>query len=213
MTRGQLTLTFDDGYSHIRANVLPLLDQHGLPGVFAVPLESASIGHETRLPMAPLNEWQQVSEPHEIAAHGVTHSDLTALPLEKLQHELSLPARELPATSLIYPGGAHNDTVVAQAAQTYGIARTTLYGLNNINPADPMRLKTINYTKRNWSLTRANARALWAVLANKWLIETYHIIEDDSEALHSVPLSEFAAHLQFIAKLPLRVSTLANAVH
>lgn len=207
-TRGALTLVFDDGYTTVYEEVLPLLHQYGVRAVFAIPLKVQEIAGEA---ITSPQEWLSVAarDGHEIVAHGITHKSFTTLSDRELIHELSEPAETLRTSTLVYPGGAHDDRIVNIAKKHYTAARTVVYGFNNLRPQDPMRLKTINFSKRNFSVARANIHALRALFQNKWLIETYHIVSKRrSTRMHSVVLDDLQAHLDFITSLPIKITTI-----
>ncbi len=209
-TRGALTLVFDDGYTAVYEEVLPLLREYGVRAVFAVPLAvpEKSIADQ---PLSLPDTWLSAAarDGHEIVAHGISHRSFTTLSDSELTQELSEPAETLRTSTLVYPGGAHDDRIVNEAKKYYTAARTVLHGLNDLHPQDPMRLKTINFTKRNFSVPRANIHALRALLQNKWLIETYHMVSSRPSALkHSVLLDDLDRHLDFIASLPIRITTI-----
>lgn len=212
--RGTVTLVFDDGYEVIYQNVLPLLNQLKIKGVFAVPLNSEVIEQTEGRPTVPWPEWLKIKKDgHEIAAHGISHRDLTTLSANKLTQELSRPAEQLSASTLIYPGGAFNDVVKQEAAKYYQAARGTRHGLETLPPRDPMALKTHNFTRKNFSIHKANALAMWTWLTSSWLIETYHLVDDNETArVHAVTLDAFKRHLSFIKDLPVRITTIQEAL-
>ncbi|MBI4022157.1 MAG: polysaccharide deacetylase family protein, partial [Candidatus Andersenbacteria bacterium] len=87
--RGCVTLVFDDGYTDVYNQVVPLLDQFGLPGVFAIPLDHSHIEQTEGYTVTPWPAWLNVRQRgHEIAAHSVTHADLTQLAPAQLDDEL-----------------------------------------------------------------------------------------------------------------------------
>ena len=212
--RGLITLTFDDGYEAVFNHVVPLLNAYKIPAVFALPLESEALARASDEPVKPWQEWLPLRElGHEIAAHSVSHQALTGLSDEHVRHELELPAQQLGATTLVYPGGAYNEAVIKEAKKIYTAARTTQYGWQSYPPPDPWRLQTVDYTKDNWSLLKANLRVLAAVAANRWLIETYHVVDISPSTMHhSVPLTEFRRHLEFIQTLPLAIKTINEVI-
>ncbi len=212
--RGGITLVFDDGYQTVYEEVLPLLASYNVRAVFAIPLapDKGMIAGEK---IASTKKWIVAAKKygHEIAAHSVTHTNLTTLSSAELKKELIDPVTELDTTTIVYPGGAHNDTVVMQAKKVYSAGRTVLHGLESMQPKDVMRLSTINFTKKNFSVVRANVRALQAFLQNKWLIETYHMVSKSISPLtHSVLLDDLDAHLNFITSLPVKISTIREMV-
>lgn len=210
--RGCITFVFDDGYDDVYRSVVPLLEKYKLRGVFAIPLESTKLAQETRLTIHPWSEWLSVrKKDHEIAAHSVSHTDLTTLTEPELLRELQEPAQILQATTLVYPGGAHNDNIVEVTKQYYKAARTVLKGFNSIPAHDNYRLKTYNFTKTNFSVFKANALAVWAYITDSWLIETYHVVSPTaSPLLHSTLLADFEKHLRFIKKIPLANKTIRD---
>lgn len=208
--RGVISLVFDDGYETIYRNVVPLLNELKMPGVFAVPLDNEAITRTEDRATVSWQQWLDIGSSHEIAAHGISHRGFGTLDDKELQDELALPAQELSAQTVVYPGGAVTNDIARAAAQYYRAGRTTAFGLETLPPQDVMLLKTVNYTKNNFSVIKANVRALWACLAGKWLIETYHIIDDqETGKVHAIRLTDFKRHLQFIAHLPIEIKTIA----
>ena len=213
-SRGTITLVFDDGYTSVFEHVVPLLDEFGIKGVFAIPLSAESLERSLQRSFTPWQTWLSVKERgHEIAAHSTTHTDLTECAPDALIHELSEPARELGAKTLVYPGGGYNDDVKEAAARYYSAGRTVVHGFESFPPKDSMALRTYNFTKKNFSTRKANMLALWALATNTWLIETYHIVDDnEQEHIHAVSLREFKKHLQFISRLPINIVTFQKAL-
>lgn len=209
-SRGVITLVFDDGYSQVYNNVVPLLNKNSMKGVFGIPLETEPLASREKRPIETWIKWQTIkSAGHEIAAHSITHRDLTSLTASELERELAEPANTLQTTTLIYPGGAHNDQVVEAASRHYSAARTVQRGIESKHPQDLMRLKSFNFTRQNFSVWKANLLALYACLADRWLIETYHMVNDeDFELTYSVPLSGLTRHLAFIRRLPIEIKTI-----
>lgn len=209
-TRGAITLVFDDGYQAVYDEVLPLLASYNVRAVFAVPLDALNkkiAGQD----IASYQTWLAAAahSGHEIAAHGISHINLTKISDFELTRELKEPAETLRTSTLVYPGGAHNDRVLDMAKKYYTAARTVLYGLNDMRPQDPLQLKTVNFTKKNFSVARANIHALRTLLQNKWLIETYHYVSKQPSSLaHSTLLDDLDAHLDFITSLPIKITTI-----
>jgi len=213
-SRGIITLVFDDGYQKVFSDILPLLDNHKIPAVFAITLQIDQLVQETSQNFTNWQQWQQVAatSSHEIAAHSLTHTDLTKLDKTSLQQQLLQPATTLGASTLVYPGGAFNNQVISVAKKNYQAARTLKRGFNSLNPADPYTLKTFNYTRHNFSPGKANFRALYAWLTNSWLIETYHLVDESTPITHSVKLSDFKRHINFISRLPISFKTIRQVI-
>ncbi|MEX1997109.1 MAG: polysaccharide deacetylase family protein [Candidatus Andersenbacteria bacterium] len=210
-TRGAITFVFDDGYQVIHEVVVPLLDRLALPGVFAIPLTTKTVAQTEDRPVTPWQQWQHIHARHEIAAHSIDHLNLTTCDSTQLAHQLQEPQQTLHATTLVYPGGAFNQTVQQAASSYYTAARTVQRGLSTLPPRQPLQLPTYNFTRHNFSVSRANYLATVAWVTNRWLIETYHLIDNNEhEKLHAVKLDDFTRHLQFVKYLPVRVSTIRD---
>lgn len=214
-TRGALTFVFDDGYAEIYDRVLPLLHELGIRAVFAVPVRSDTVATAEHAPVIQLAQWQQacVADGHELAAHGVDHRPLTSLSPEQLARDLTETKQQTGATTLVYPGGAHDARVRRDAAAVYAAARTTRWGMERLPPLDPYALKTYNATRKNFSLWRWNVRLLLACLRNRWCIETFHRVTADPQPFHAVPPDRLARHLRFARRLPIRIVTICDVLH
>lgn len=218
--RGVVTFVFDDGYQRVYENALPILDSHKMPGVFALPLDGQRLErseHRRVKYPQPVRRWQDwkhiEAAGHEIAAHSATHPDLRHVTASQLEHELREPKELLGATSFVYPGGAHNAQIVSQTMQYYAAARTVLRGFESLPPKDPYRLRTFNFSRNNFSVWKANLFVLWAWITNAWIIETYHMVDDNtSRMVHTVPRRGFESHVQFVSLLPIEVKTIKQVM-
>lgn len=225
MTRGATTFCFDDGYQAVYDRVLPLLRQYQVPAVFAVPVDTTTLKRTEGAPVVPLEAWKRAcaADGHELAAHGVTHRALPELGDTTLADELQRAQAATGATTLVYPGGAHDDRVVSAARRHYRAARTVLPGYNTLPPRDPFRLRSFVATRENFQVWKWNLRALWAWATNQWMIETYHNVSTGSRqqaagsrndgSRHTVPLDALQRHLRFLKRLPIRVATIRDVVH
>lgn len=213
--RGYVSIVFDDGYEAVYQNAIPILRRYRLPAVIALPLDGSKLAKTEHRAVRPWTAWLDlVKEGFEIASHSVTHSNLTRLSSLDLTFELSESARQLKAVTLVYPGGAVNDEVASQAARVYQAGRTIHYGFESVPPREPMRLRSYNFSRNNFSVLKANLLALWAWLTDSWLIETYHLIDDtDQTMVHNVPTAAFARHISFLAKMPLHVKTIKDIIN
>lgn len=212
--RGVITFVFDDGYERVYQNAVPLLDKYNLKGVFALPLNGTMLEHNEQRKIRPWQSWLSVrSRGHEIASHSVSHTNVTNLDPVPLEQELQESKHALQATTFVYPGGGFNDTVVSAAKKHYSAARTIVRGLETLPPKNPWQLKSFNWRRNNFSPGKANLLALWAYLTNSWLIETFHMVDDnDSQMTHTVRTRDLDRHLAFVAKLPVAVKTIHEVI-
>jgi peptidoglycan/xylan/chitin deacetylase (PgdA/CDA1 family) len=111
-----VVITLDDGHPSQMA-AAESLDRRGMVGVFFI---TTGIG---RMPDAQVRSLAERG--HEIAAHSVTHADLTLVSDSHLRHELVHGKQELErisgqeVRSFAYPFGAYNSRVI-QAVQNAG---------------------------------------------------------------------------------------------
>lgn len=211
--RGYVTLVFDDGYELVYTNAVPLLRKYKVPAVFAVPIEGSSVEETEQCKVRSWLKWLDlIEEGFEIASHSISHPNLTKLSTKELDDELSIPAKKLNATTIVYPGGAVNDKVASQARRYYKAGRTVCYGFESVPPKEPMRLKSYNFSRNNFSVFKANLLVLYAWLTNSWLIETYHMIDDDSDMVHAVKTKDLDRHLKFLSRFPIQKATISQLI-
>jgi|GEM_PF-2021398 len=212
-TRGAISFVFDDGYSEIMSEALPLLEKYGFRATIAVPVETEKVANIEQATIPSLASWRQYCQTHshELAAHGVNHFALSTLSDEAVENELRESKNQTGATTLIYPGGAFDERINKIAEKYFKAARTTQRGWNTLPPNNFFALNTFNATVKNFSAWKWNLWAFNAWLNNSWLIETYHHVNRDRFS-HSVKLVELEAHLKFIRHLPVQFATIAEVV-
>lgn len=127
-----LTIVCDDGELK-DLDVVEVLDQRGVKGVFAVSPDL--IGRPGFLSYEQLRAMRTAG--HEIAFHGTTHDPFTAYPdsralLESVRdgmRRLHAEGLGVPST-LIYPFGSNNRAVREAVSRVFDCAFTTWFGLN-----------------------------------------------------------------------------------
>jgi peptidoglycan/xylan/chitin deacetylase (PgdA/CDA1 family) len=212
--RGVITFVFDDGYERVYQNAVPLLDKYGLKGVFALPLDGKKLERNEHRSVRPWQEWLGIRERgHEIASHSVNHINLTQLEPSALEHELKHSKETLNATTLVYPGGGFNPGVAQASTKYYRAARTVVRGFETLPPKNPYQLKSFNWRRGNFTVWKANLLAVWAHITNTWLIETFHMVDDnDTQMVHTVRTRDLDKHLAFVARLPVKVQTIHEVI-
>lgn len=129
-----LLITFDDGYEDNYTEAAPLLQKYGFQAVLF--MVGVNVDRPDRLSAAQIRDMNK--QGWNIAAHTMTHPDLTRLDKNSLAWELGGSKRTIErltrqtAGFLAYPGGFY-DLPVYQATQAAGYqgAFTVLTGLNN----------------------------------------------------------------------------------
>jgi peptidoglycan/xylan/chitin deacetylase (PgdA/CDA1 family) len=131
-------VTFDDGTADHYFTAAPLLERHGVRGVFFV--NTARWGADGYLTVAQCQELQ--ARGHAIESHAHQHKPLTGLPEDQLLSQLAESRRLLCENGLgqwglLAPPGGFYDAAVVQAAKTCGYRslRTIEWGYNRrLNP-------------------------------------------------------------------------------
>lgn len=127
-----VVLTFDDGHVDQYLNVVPVLKKYGYPGIFYVV--GGEIGKKTSLSWDMLEKMK--SDGFEIAAHTMTHPNLTRRSPKKVAWELSETKRllethlHIPIVDFAYPGGDFtSSTEAAVKAAGYRSAVATRHSV------------------------------------------------------------------------------------
>ena len=143
--RRAVALTFDDAYRNLFEQGLPVLQRAKVPALTYVV--ASLIGKtnewdrergartEPLMDRTQLNEWLRLG--HEVGSHGITHRDLTQLPLQEAREEIVGSKKALEDTfgqavrHFCYPYGRWNEAVrdIVQEAG-YETATTTDPGMN-----------------------------------------------------------------------------------
>lgn len=119
-------LTFDDGYTDFYTTAFPVLQSHGFKGVaYIVP---GFLDHPRYMTSAQVVEIDRAGI--EVAAHTMTHADLTKASAAGLVSEIQGSKNALermlghPVLDFCYPSGMFNATVIA-ALQQFGFESAT----------------------------------------------------------------------------------------
>lgn len=125
-----IVVSFDDGYHSHLTNAMPVLREHGWPGVLNLQV------NQTRLDLRPPDVRALIRAGWEVDAHTYTHPDLTTVGDEQLRREVAGARVELRRTYGVdvnffcYPAGRFDERVVrAVRAAGYLGATTTVAGL------------------------------------------------------------------------------------
>jgi len=139
-----IVVSFDDGYRSQFATAAPALRRHGWPGVINLAVRNTT--DFWGLPPAQVR--LLIAAGWEVAAHSLTHPDLTRIGPGQLEHEVAGSRAALrrtfhvPVDFFCYPAGRLDDRVVAAVrAAGYVGATTTAPGL--ARPTDMFRLARV----------------------------------------------------------------------
>jgi len=131
-----IVITFDDGYNDAYTQAFPILQKHGMIGVFYII--SGQIDQNERMTKDQIIELDKSGM--VIGSHTVSHPDLTALSAENLSKQLSDSKSLLeqlvghPIYDFCYPAGKYkyNDSIISILKSTgYESAVTTKNGISD----------------------------------------------------------------------------------
>lgn len=140
-----VALTFDDGYSNLSTYALPALARHGFSATFFINSESAAQGGRY-LDWPALRD--AVSAGIQLGSHGLSHLDLSRLPLAQAAHQLDACRRDIQdhtgveVRTCAYPYGRSTPQLRDWARTAFAAScGTRLRYLSSLeNPADLPRL-------------------------------------------------------------------------
>jgi peptidoglycan/xylan/chitin deacetylase (PgdA/CDA1 family) len=138
-----VVLSFDDGYTSLFDEVLPVLQPLGFSGTAFLVYDMIGLNAwQARSITADIDRdlmgWKQITElmacGFEIGSHTLSHADLTRLDVVELKQELGDAREKLQqnlqttVNSLAYPCGNVNPKVKEAASEHYRLACTTRLG-------------------------------------------------------------------------------------
>jgi len=176
------TFSLDDGYESW-LNAARILEKHGWRGTFNVCLRNvANERLATRQRMFPPSDvltWSEVrwlqNAGHEIASHGVRHTDLSGATKEELELEMASSKRVFTSRGIrvdTYACQFNNYTSEADAVSRQHYR--TIRGLTGVN--------TTPFTGRIYRALRGDL-AVDAVSDGKWVVGIWHNITPEKFAL------------------------------
>ncbi len=137
LSRPIMTVTFDDGYSSVYENALPVLEELGIRAFLYVTADYIRKGvtYRDELPLSAMT-WQQVREwlgaGHGVGSHTLTHAPLRLCSDSRLHQECAQSKAilednlQVPIRHLSYPWGQHSGRThrLIEAQNLYDTAAT-----------------------------------------------------------------------------------------
>lgn len=157
-----IILTFDDGYMDNYAEMLPILEEHGMKAT--VYMITNHIGTPGYLGWEELRAMQERGV--EIGSHTANHLPLTTLSPEEREEEVYLSKLLMEwngirtVFSFSYPNGAYDETMPGLLQKNeYLTAVTGDAGLNTVE-TDPFLMQRVNIPHPRWGILEFRYR-LW----------------------------------------------------
>jgi peptidoglycan/xylan/chitin deacetylase (PgdA/CDA1 family) len=217
LSRGLVSITFDDGWTSQYTNAFPLLKKYGLASTFYII--SGELTNQPDYMTVPQIKALQTAG-HEIASHSVSHRDLTTDSATQLTNEMKTSQATLQTQfdvkipHFAYPYGAYNAKTITEGLIYYQSQRSTDTGYNTI---DNLNLTTLKVQNIDSTTTPAQVQD-WVDQAahdKTWLILVYHEVATTpvgSDPLYNTKPTDLDAVLQTIKNSGLGVLTIDQAI-
>lgn len=211
LNRPLVSLTFDDGWTSIHDNGLPIMKAHGV--VSTQYLVSSFLDSESDY-MTTAQVRDFIAAGHQVASHTVTHPDLTALSGSQLTTELNGSKNKLSRSfgtisDFASPYGAYNASVITAIKKYYRSHRSVDFGYNG-RDFDVYNIKVQNIE----STTTLADVTHWVAMAQAtgtWLVLVYHQV-DASGDQYSVTPTNLDAQIGAIQAAGVPIVTVDKAL-
>ncbi len=216
--RGLVTLTFDDGWTSIYTNGLPLLKKYSIPSTQYIVSGFLNDPYEPEY-MTNAQVKAFITAGHEVGSHTVTHPDLTTLTGTKLRQELVSSKNRLTTitgksvTNIASPYGSYNSAVIlAMKAAGYKSHRSVEPGFNSKDSLNVYDIKVQNI-ESNTTVAQVKAWVDQALASKTWLVLVYHQVDTNPAAgeYNTLP-SDLDAELSYIKSTGITAKTLQQAL-
>jgi peptidoglycan/xylan/chitin deacetylase (PgdA/CDA1 family) len=213
--RGIISITFDDGAISQYNTAFPLMRQYGLRGTVYV-LPGLNMSPDGRKQMT-FQEMRDLADAGwEIGSHGLNHNPLTNLSLKDVTEEVFLSKQILEqegfqAQSFAYPFGAVNKNIVEVVRKSYSSGRFMRRGFNKL--PNPVAFYLSSFVvKKETLVSDVCADVKYASSHKKWLILTFHNIEEKAERNWDVALDNFKSIIECIQESGADVKTVGEVM-
>ena len=210
-----ISLTFDDGWSSIYSQGLPVLKKYGLSSTQYII--SGKINTTDYMTTAMVQAFKDSGS--EIGAHTISHPDLTQLTTAQLATELGgsqTALRQLFGTDVAQdfatPYGLYNSATLTAIKQYYKSHRSTDVGFNskdNFNPYDIL----VQNIETDTTPAQVAAWVAQAKANHTWLVLVYHAVSDSTSLDdYSVTQAHLDTELSNIKNSGIAVDTMSQAL-
>ncbi|GHO79530.1 hypothetical protein KSD_73010 [Ktedonobacter sp. SOSP1-85] len=212
LTRGLVSLTFDDGWSSQYSNAFSLLKKYHDPATFyLISGKLNTSGYMTSREALNLSQ-----AGNEVGSHTVTHPDLTTLNATALRKELKNSQQALQPTygsvqDFASPYGRYNSQVINAIEQYYRSHRSTDAGFNAKDHFDRYNIRTQSIQVTT-TLEEITAWIKAAQQTKTWLVLVFHQVDTSGESESMTP-QLFNALLDVLATQKMPVVTMDQALN
>jgi peptidoglycan/xylan/chitin deacetylase (PgdA/CDA1 family) len=210
-----ISITFDDGWSSIYTNGLPLLKKYGL--VSTQYLISGKLNTANYMTTAQAQAFFNAGS--EIGSHTITHPDLTTLTSGQLTTELGGSQSALQqlfganvAKDFATPYGTYDPMVLSAVHQYYQSHRSTDVGYNSKDTFNPYDI-LVQDIEPNTIPSEVAAWVAKAKADNTWLVLVFHQVSNTTDpSNYAVSPANLNTELSNIAQSGVSVETISQAL-
>jgi peptidoglycan/xylan/chitin deacetylase (PgdA/CDA1 family) len=214
-----ITITFDDGWETVYTKALPTLQKYGFQTTQYVI--TGTFTDNAYMSEAQIKSMK--ASGHEIAAHTITHPDLTTLTDPQLDKELKGSKDTIskdfgPTQDFTSPYGAYNAHTLSEIGKFYRSQKNaegdpSANELESINVKGSFNALNIKSYSMRDSTTIYDLQKLVedAQKHNGWLVLTYHQI-DYSREQYSVNPQEFEKQIKFLSSQNVRSAKMGQVL-
>ena len=211
-----ISLTFDDGYTDVYNNVLPILEKYKIAGTFYII--AGLVGKEFE--GQKLMNWREIKElekrGNEVGSHTFDHPYLTKLNEASVKKELGqskkiLQEKGFNATSLAIPYGDYNKKVEKIAKKYYSSVRTSKWGINSFLSIDKYNLMAMPVRK----VTKLSEVKSWidkCQRSNGWLILMFHLVRKNKKLEYSISPNDLKEIIKYIKRENIKIKTVSEVL-
>ena len=229
---GIITIAFDDAYLDTYNYAIKHLTKLGMSSTISVPASLVGKACEMRPVMDKKKLKSAIKNGHEVASHGLTHTNLLKLSLKDKKSafkEISLSKKNLKIllgcniSSFVFPyiKKNHSRELYLECKKYYKSARITSPKpyFSNVPPNDPYDIVGFAITTKH-SVSLLNKLVDYAAKKKLWLIEVFHLVGKKNTLSAHRPkpykyfmhIDNFKKHVDHILSKDLLVLTQKNAI-
>lgn len=216
-----VSVTFDDGWESVYTQAFPLLQKNGIHTTQYIITNT--LANFDYMSVAQLRSLQKAG--NDIAAHTVTHPDLTMLSDSQLIRELSDSKQALtkefgyPIQDFTSPYGAYNAHTLQMVSRYYRSQKNAegdpnaneLETINVKSTFNPINIKSYSI-RQNTTVDDIKKLVAAAQTNNGWLVLTYHQVDNSNETFSITP-DKFGQHMQYLQDANIRSATVSQVLN
>jgi len=177
LTKGIVSLNFDDGFLSAYTNATPILTSAGLKATYYIIQDETTAGDPSYMTLAQVKTLYAAG--NEIGSHSKTHDDMTTMPAILLATQTTgtktwFTNNGMPkVTTFAYPYGAYDDTVETAVKNAGFVAARSAFGGFNDKGTNKYEFKTF-IVQNTTTAADIQAQIDYATQNKMWLILLFH---------------------------------------